>query len=194
MASDPHADKDNAPIYAGTLLPMSVYAFARGLSAITFAPAIGQYIDIGSRLQVVRLSINTQFLLFIWFISANSVPSVVQRLVVVASCVSFYLLTIRVLLGHGEKTGILVLLAFLVCIEKLCSMNLVSVEKDWVVVARCSSPSLTAPPPKMAIIVNSAMNVASVLLEYFAIARVCYGAPELQEPKKMPHLEQPDRI
>jgi iron-regulated transporter 1 len=50
-----------ATVYPGTLLPMSVYAFARGLSAIIFAPAIGQYIDIGNRLQVVRLSISTQF-------------------------------------------------------------------------------------------------------------------------------------
>jgi iron-regulated transporter 1 len=122
-----------AIVYLGTLLPMSVYAFARGLSAIIFAPAIGQYIDSGNRLQVVRLSISTQFLLLTWFISANSVPLVVQRLVVAASCVIFYLLTIRVPLGHDGKTGILVLLAFLACIEKLCSiMNLVSVEKDWV--------------------------------------------------------------
>ncbi len=57
----------------------------------------------------------------------------VQRLVVAASCVILYILTIRVPLGQGGKTGMLVLLAFLACIEKLCSiMNLVSVEKDWV--------------------------------------------------------------
>jgi len=46
-----------AAIYPATLLPMSVYALARGLSAIIFAPVIGQYIDVGNRLQVVRLSI-----------------------------------------------------------------------------------------------------------------------------------------
>ncbi len=46
-----------ATIYPGTLLPMSVYALMRSLSAIIFAPAVGQYIDIGDRLQVVRVSI-----------------------------------------------------------------------------------------------------------------------------------------
>ena len=46
-----------ATIYSGTLLPMSVYALTRGLSAIIFAPAVGQYIDTGNRLQVVRVSI-----------------------------------------------------------------------------------------------------------------------------------------
>jgi iron-regulated transporter 1 len=48
-----------ATIYPDTLLPMSVYAFTRGLSVIIFAPAVGYYIDIGSRLQVVRTSIGT---------------------------------------------------------------------------------------------------------------------------------------
>ena|SRR6267378_845090 len=48
-----------ATIYPGDLLPMSVYAFTRGLCAIIFAPAVGQYIDTGNRLQVVRVSIGT---------------------------------------------------------------------------------------------------------------------------------------
>lgn len=46
-----------ARIYRNTLLSMSAYAFARGLSAIIFAPAVGGYIDTGDRLQVVRVSI-----------------------------------------------------------------------------------------------------------------------------------------
>src|SRR5882757_1313027 len=46
-----------ATIFPGTLLPMSVYALTRGTSAILFSPAVGQYIDTGNRLQVVRLSI-----------------------------------------------------------------------------------------------------------------------------------------
>ena len=46
-----------ASVYPGTLLPMSAYALSRGLAAIIFAPAVGHYIDIGNRLQVVRLSI-----------------------------------------------------------------------------------------------------------------------------------------
>lgn len=48
-----------ASIFPGTLLPMSVYALTRGASAILLSPAIGQYIDVGNRLHVVRLSIGT---------------------------------------------------------------------------------------------------------------------------------------
>lgn len=46
-----------ATIFPGTLMPMSIYALTRGLSAILFASAIGQYIDTGNRLSVVRVSI-----------------------------------------------------------------------------------------------------------------------------------------
>jgi iron-regulated transporter 1 len=42
-------------------------------------------------------------------------------------------MTIGVLDGRYQKTGFLVLLAFLACAEKLCAiMNLVSIERDWV--------------------------------------------------------------
>jgi iron-regulated transporter 1 len=47
--------------------------------------------------------------------------------------VIFYILTIGLPLGRGREMGMLVMLSFLACVEKLCSiMNLVSVEKDWV--------------------------------------------------------------
>jgi iron-regulated transporter 1 len=46
-----------AAVFPGTLLPMSLYALVRGVSAILFAPAVGWYIDTGNRLQVVRVSI-----------------------------------------------------------------------------------------------------------------------------------------
>lgn len=46
-----------ATLYPGTLLPMSIYALSRGLAAIIFAPAVGHYVDVGNRLQVVRTSI-----------------------------------------------------------------------------------------------------------------------------------------
>lgn len=46
-----------ANIFPNTLLPMSVYALARGVAAILFAPAVGYYIDTGDRLSVVRFSI-----------------------------------------------------------------------------------------------------------------------------------------
>lgn len=46
-----------ANIFPNTLLPMSVYALARGVAAILFAPVVGYYIDTGDRLSVVRFSI-----------------------------------------------------------------------------------------------------------------------------------------
>ncbi|KAH8812846.1 Ferroporti-1 [Xylogone sp. PMI_703] len=182
-----------ATLFPGTLLPMSVYAFARGLSAIVFASAVGQYIDTGNRLQVVRVSI------------------VVQRFVVAASCAIFSIFTIHPSLEHGLKMGMFVVLVLLACLEKLCSiMNLVSVEKDWVVVVAQSDlvalrtmnaqmrridllcklfgplciALINGVSTDIAIIVNFAMNLASVLVEYFAIAHVYYDIPELQQAKK----------
>lgn len=128
-----------ATIYPGTLLPMSVYALTRGVSAIVFAPIVGQYIDIGDRLRVVRFSIGTLQIqdVLAYLFSDNltyfNFELVAQRLAVASSCVILYILAIRVPCTRGENIGMLVLLAFLACIEKLCSiMNLVSVEKDWV--------------------------------------------------------------
>ena len=46
-----------ANVFPNTLLPMSTYALTRSAVAILLSPAIGQYIDTGNRLQVVRLSI-----------------------------------------------------------------------------------------------------------------------------------------
>ena len=46
-----------ATIFPGTLLPMSVYAVARAASAILLSSLVGQYIDTGDRLRVVRHSI-----------------------------------------------------------------------------------------------------------------------------------------
>ncbi|OXV05939.1 hypothetical protein Egran_06292, partial [Elaphomyces granulatus] len=189
-----------ATIYPGDLLPMSVYAFTRGLCAIIFAPAVGQYIDTGNRLQVVRVSI------------------VLQRLVVAASCVIFYMLSSRVSLGREGKMGMFALLAFLASVEKLCAiMNLVSVEKDWVVVVCNKDQSalrllnaqmrridllcklfgplfialIDGVSTEIAIIVNFTMNIASIGIEYFAIARIYYEVSDLQKPKKQPRTERP---
>ncbi|KAH6854770.1 Ferroporti-1 [Chaetomium sp. MPI-CAGE-AT-0009] len=184
-----------ATVFPGTLLPMSVYALTRGLSAILFAPAIGHYVDTGNRLQVVRVSI------------------IFQRLAVAASCVIFYILVIGLPLGRGGRTGMLVLLSFLACIEKLCSiMNLVSVERDWVVVVADKNHAalvimnvqmrridllcnlfgplfialLDGFSTEVAITVNMVMNVTSVVLEYFAIAWVYFDVPGLQEARMRP--------
>lgn len=46
-----------ATVFPGTLLPLSVYALTRSFAAIALASAVGHYIDVGNRLQVVRTSI-----------------------------------------------------------------------------------------------------------------------------------------
>lgn len=45
---------------------------------------------------------------------------------------------------------------------------------------------------KVAILINLGMNVASVVVEYFAIAQVYYRVPGLQEPKKKKTKQSPD--
>ncbi|KAL8367172.1 hypothetical protein RB599_010259 [Gaeumannomyces hyphopodioides] len=184
-----------ATLFPGTLLPMSVYSLTRGLAAMLFAPAVGHYIDIGDRLQVVRASI------------------VFQRLAVAGSCAILYALALRLPLSNGGKMGMLILLSFLACVEKLCAiMNLVAVEKDWcVVVAGKDQVALKGLNAQMrridllckllgplfialldgysteiAIIVNFAMNIASVVVEYYAVARVYNEVPDLQQPKTKP--------
>lgn len=47
---------------------------------------------------------------------------------------------------------------------------------------------------KVAIIVNLAMNVTSIVLEYFAIARVYYEVPMLQEAKVEPQQEPTEAV
>ena len=49
-----------ATIFPGTLLPMSVYAVARGLSAVFLSSLVGRYVDTADRLKVVRTSIGEQ--------------------------------------------------------------------------------------------------------------------------------------
>ncbi|UKZ55475.1 hypothetical protein TrVGV298_009299 [Trichoderma virens] len=181
-----------AAVFPGTLLPMSLYALVRGLSAIVFAPAVGWYIDTGNRLQVVRVSI------------------VFQRLVVAASCAIFYVLAADIPLTSGVRAGLLVVVTFFACVEKLCSiLNLVSVEKDWVVVVAERNPEalrvmnaqmrridllcklfgplfiamIDAQSSQVAMIANFAMNAATLPIEYFTIARVYFDIPELQQAK-----------
>lgn len=51
-------------IFPGTLLPASVYALARAASVILFSGFVGDFIDHGDRMRVVRISIGT-ILLFL---------------------------------------------------------------------------------------------------------------------------------
>jgi iron-regulated transporter 1 len=58
---------------------------------------------------------------------------VLQRLVVAASCVIFYILAIGIPMSRAVNIVLLATLTLLACVEKLCSvLNMVSVEKDWV--------------------------------------------------------------
>ncbi|GKT46169.1 sorbicillinoid biosynthetic cluster transcription factor 2 [Colletotrichum spaethianum] len=170
-----------ATIFPGTLLPMSLYALTRGLSGLVLAPMVGHYIDNNDRLKVARASIGLP-------------------------------------LGEYGRPGLLGLLSVLACAEKLYSIiNMVSIEKDWVVVlAKDSTEALATLNAQMrridllckllapliiafidgistevAIIVNFAMNIASVLVEYYAIARIYNDEPDLQERKHKPYSELP---
>ncbi|KPM38881.1 hypothetical protein AK830_g7672 [Neonectria ditissima] len=120
-----------ASIFPGTLLPMSVYAMVRGAAAIVLSSLVGQYIDREDRLKVVRLSI------------------VLQRAVVAASCIIFLILGRAQDASHALRAGLLVILVILACVEKLAAMmNLVSVERDWVVVvAKDDTAALRCEPP-----------------------------------------------
>ncbi|KAI1011286.1 hypothetical protein LB504_002329 [Fusarium proliferatum] len=186
-----------ASIFPGTLMPLAIYSIVRGASAITLSSWVGSYIDRKDRLKTVRLSI------------------VSQRLVVAASCAIFFILSRAESPSDELRVGLLAALIFMACIEKLAAiMNLVSVERDWViVVARSDTTALRTMNSQMrridlvckllgpffigildgvstetAILVNLAMNCASVIVEYFTIAKVYYQVPELQHPKTTPPI------
>ncbi|KAF1733679.1 Solute carrier family 40 member 1 [Beauveria bassiana] len=107
-----------ASLFPTTLLPMSVYALARGLAAVALAHPVGAWIDRGDRLAVVRASI------------------VLQRLPVAASCSILWLLERRMAtLTPRIVVGLMVLLCALAGVEKVAAMaNTIAVERDWVVV------------------------------------------------------------
>jgi len=107
-----------ASIFPKTLLPMSIYALVRSAAAIVFAQAVGSWIDHGDRLFVVRTSI------------------LGQRIAVAASCGCFWALERgKDNMDQTVQKLLFAIAVLLACVEKLCSvMNLVSVERDWVVV------------------------------------------------------------
>ncbi|KAH7100387.1 iron-regulated transporter [Auriculariales sp. MPI-PUGE-AT-0066] len=188
-----------AHIFPKTLLPMSIYALFRASSAVFIAPAIGRYIDTWNRLQVVRLSIFA------------------QRLVVTGSCIIF-LAVLRGPLGTNNasiSSGVLVVLVLFACTEKLGAiMNLVSIERDWVVViaggeeallrrlnsqmrridlfCKLAGPLfvalLSGISVELTILINLIINTASIAIEYRTIARVYLAVPELRHPKVPAHL------
>ncbi len=178
-----------ARIFPGTLLPSSVYALVRAASAICFAPLVGQYVDQGDRLKVVRLSI------------------VGQRGAVMLSCLGFWALSTHILDFPGFKPFLIATLVLLACVEKLCSIcSTIAIERDWIVVVaenfQCGLEVLNSQMRRIdllcklvgpltialvdgysttiAIVAVLGMNASSVLIEYFAIARVYCMVPALQ--------------
>jgi len=108
------------------------------------------------------------------------------------------------------KTLALSLLSILACMEKLSAvLNTISVERDWVVVVAGPDETrlatmnaqmrridlfckLVAPlaislfdshSTQVAALVTAALSIASVSVEYFAIARVYKAVPALRDPK-----------
>lgn len=184
-----------ASIYPQTLLPASVYALARAGSAAVLSPWIGSYIDRVDRLRVVRISI------------------IGQRVSVALSCVLLYILAdVDGLKDRlAPEYGALAILSLLACVEKLAAvMNTISVERDWVVIVAGHDTQalrklnsqmrridlfckLLAPlfvslidgvSSKVAILITGGIAGASVLVEYYTIARVYWAVPELQSIKQ----------
>ncbi|EFX03779.1 abhydrolase domain containing protein 12 [Grosmannia clavigera kw1407] len=185
-----------AAAFPGTLRPVSTYAVARGLSAVVFSEAVGTAIDRGDRLAVVRASI------------------VGQRVAVIASCGLFWLLlranrsgSASLISSSSPSSYLLIPLVVTACVEKLCAiMNLVAVERDWIVVlTRGDEPGrrllnarmrridlfcklagplaislVSAVSVTAAIVVTLAVNTVSVLLEYYCIAMLYYRVPDLR--------------
>lgn len=122
-----------ADIFPSSLLPLSTYALVRSAAVILGAQGVGDLVDRAAteagkrgRLEIVRASI------------------VGGRVAVVGSCIILLLLE-KLKTGRGDETGLwrgtlvtpglFVVLTTLACVEKLCAtMNLVAVERDWVVV------------------------------------------------------------
>lgn len=179
-----------ASIYPGTLMPMSIYALVRGVFAVILSPSIGSWIDRGNRLSVVRISI------------------VGQRLSVAMSCGIFLVLERLRDLQSDLQNSLFAMVVGLACVEKLCSvMNLVSVERDWIVVitegnekarqelnARIRRIDLfckligplaisliDGASTTIAIWVTLSMTLLSVVTEYLCIARVYQLVPALAQ-------------
>lgn len=179
-------------IFPGTLLPVSVYSLVRNAGYILFAQPIGNWINKGNRLNIIRTSI------------------VGQRVSVATSCALLLVLELKGGdLGHRNDNGIFAAVAILAVAEKLCStMNTISVERDWVVVitqgnedarrtmnarmrridlfCKLMGPlavSLVAiASTEIAIYTTLGMNVASVIVEYVFIEQVYKRVRGLERP------------
>lgn len=103
-------------IYPGTLLPVSIYSLVRNAGYIIFAQPLGTWINKGNRLRLIRASI------------------ICQRVPVAASCALLLVLLLKKdELSSRKNDGMFAVIVFLSVVEKLSvTMNLISVERDWV--------------------------------------------------------------
>ncbi|KAL4943593.1 hypothetical protein BDV06DRAFT_221050 [Aspergillus oleicola] len=181
-----------ASIYPNTLLYASIYALVRSLFAVLLSSWLGTVVDRVDRLVAIRHSI-------IW-----------QRFPVAVSCVC--LGTLLTSPPAHLSWVLFVALVLLAGVEKLASTaNTVAVERDWAVVISDSLNiprkdlnaqmrridlfcKLVAPlvvslmdgllSTRIAIWGVLGLNVAVVLVEYFAIAQVYHSVPQLDRSRE----------
>ncbi|KAI7211035.1 putative Ferriportin iron efflux transporter [Hortaea werneckii] len=182
-----------ASIYPQTLLPASVYAMTRAMFAVFLSSATGYAVDRFPRLSVIRWSIGK--LILIYNTRSDRIPND-------ESSSQLWLLLPLCLLAAAEKLGSV--------------MNTIAVERDWVVAIASDSDDrlatlnaqmrridlfcklagplvisfIDAASTKLAIVVTGSMTCASVLVEYFTIARVYYKVPELSKSKETSSAER----
>ena len=171
-----------ASIFPDTLLPISLYAAIRNVAAIVLTVPVGRWIDSANRLTILRISI------------------IGQRVSVAGSCGLFWAMLQAPGISKTAINGLFSATVLLACVEKLAaSVNLISVERDWVVVitegdeiarramnARMRRIDLfcklvgplaialvAAASIPIAIYATLGMNVASVFFEYTCIEKVC---------------------
>lgn len=187
-----------AHIYDESFVALSLYALARSLASVLFSPRVGQYIDARERLVAARHSI------------------VYQRSAVILSCLAFF-----GMIAFPSKTirgGLLLLLIGCACVERLCAvMNLLLVERDWVVVIASGDDHLLTQLNSqmrridllcklvgplaisfvdsffsltMSVLFVFVLNFGCVFIEYYTIAKVHSLVPALQ---KKSHIEQEEQ-
>ncbi|OIW24970.1 hypothetical protein CONLIGDRAFT_656778 [Coniochaeta ligniaria NRRL 30616] len=187
-----------ASIFPNNLLPISVYALTRNVAAIALTVPVGNWLDRADRLTIVRTSI------------------VGQRVAVAASCGLFWLMLERPLSTEALR-GLFAATVVLACVEKLSAgVNLVSVERDWVVVITEGNEAarrtmnarmrridlfckllgpltvalIAAASVPAAVYSTLGMNLASVLVEYLCIETVFRRVPTLGRSAR-PSARQP---
>lgn len=189
-----------AEIFLDTFTPLSVYAFVRALAPIFLSHKVGQFMQVTARLKTVRASI------------------VYQRIAVAISCLSLLAIYAiqkkEVNLGPHQLyyvLGIFTITVAMACVEKLSStLNLLSVERDWVVVIADGDHDLlrvmnsqmrrldlscklggplavsfldSFSGVKVSLVVILVWNIVSLLFEYYFLKIVYKNYSGIRQPK-----------